>query len=89
MGSITCPPFALVGDDLLRAQRDLDGVLRQGQRFVARALVCKLCVPPSTAASACSVTRTMLLSACCAVRVLPPVCVRKRSRWAFRPSPGC
>ena len=37
------------------------------------------CVPPSTAASAWSATRTMLLSGCCAVSVLPAVCVWKRS----------
>ena len=33
------------------------------------------CVPPSTAASAWMATRTMLLSGCCAVSVLPAVCV--------------
>ena len=38
-------------------------------------LQCSDCVPPSTAASACSATRTMLLSGCCAVSVLPAVCV--------------
>ena len=42
-------------------------------------LVCSDCVPPSTAASACSVTRTTLFSGCCAVSVEPPVCVWKRS----------
>lgn len=41
----------------------------------SRELVCSDCVPPSTAASACSVTLTMLLSGCCAVRVEPAVCV--------------
>ena len=42
-------------------------------------LVCSDCVPPSTAASACSVTRTTLFSGSCAVSVEPPVCVWKRS----------
>ena len=45
----------------------------------SRPLQCSDCVPPSTAASACSATRTMLLSGCCAVSVLPAVCVWKRS----------
>jgi hypothetical protein len=42
--------------------------------------VCSDCVPPSTAASACTVTRTTLFSGCCAVRVTPPVWVWKRRR---------
>ena len=42
-------------------------------------LVCSDCVPPSTAASACSVTRTTLFSGCWAVSVEPPVWVWKRS----------
>ncbi len=42
-------------------------------------LVCSDCVPPSTAASAWSATRTTLLTGCCAVSVEPPVCVWKRS----------
>ena len=33
----------------------------------SRPLQCSDCVPPSTAAIACSATRTMLLSGCCAV----------------------
>jgi len=41
-------------------------------------LVCSDCAPPSTAASACSATRTMLFSGCCAVRLTPAVCVWKR-----------
>ena len=45
----------------------------------SRPLQCSDCVPPSTAASACSATRTMLLSGCWAVSVLPAVCVWKRS----------
>jgi hypothetical protein len=45
----------------------------------SRLLVCSDCVPPSTAAMACTATRTMLLSGCCAVSVLPAVWVWKRS----------
>ena len=40
----------------------------------SRPLQCSDCAPPSTAASACTVTRTRLLSGCCAVSVLPAVC---------------
>ena len=39
----------------------------------SRPLQCSDCAPPSTAASACTVTRTRLLSGCCAVSVLPAV----------------
>ena len=42
-------------------------------------LVCSDWQPPSTAASACTATRTMLLSGCCAVSMLPAVCAWKRS----------
>ena len=45
----------------------------------SRPLQCSDWVPPSTAASACSATRTMLLSGCCAVSVLPAVWAWKRS----------
>ena len=45
----------------------------------SRPLVWSDCVPPMTAAIACTATRTMLLSGCCAVSVLPAVCVWKRS----------
>ncbi len=38
-------------------------------------------MPPITAASACSVTRTTLFSGCCAVSVDPPVWVWKRSSF--------
>jgi hypothetical protein len=41
----------------------------------SRLLQCSDCVPPSTAASACRATRTILLSGCCAVSVLPAVWV--------------
>ena len=44
----------------------------------SRPLQCSDCVPPRTAAIACTATRTMLLSGCCAVSVLPAVCVWKR-----------
>ena len=45
----------------------------------SRALVWSDCVPPSTAASAWSVTRTKLTSGCSAVSVEPAVCVWKRN----------
>ncbi len=45
----------------------------------SKPLVWRLWVPPSTAASAWSVTRTMLFSGCWAVSVDPPVWVWKRS----------
>jgi hypothetical protein len=41
--------------------------------------VCSDCVPPSTAARASNVVRTMLFSGCWAVSVAPPVCVWNRS----------
>ncbi len=41
-------------------------------------LVCRDCVPPRTAASAWMATRTILFSACCAVRETPAVWVWKR-----------
>ncbi len=45
----------------------------------SKPLVCRLWVPPSAAARACTVTRTMLFSGCWAVSVEPPVWVWKRS----------
>ena len=51
--------------------------------------VCSDCVPPSTAASACSAVRTTLLYGCCAVSEQPAVCVWKRSaqdRGFFAPN---
>src|SRR5829696_5312147 len=45
----------------------------------SKPLVCRLCVPPRTAAMACTVTRAMLFSGCCAVSVEPPVWVWNRS----------
>ena len=47
------------------------------------ALVCSELVPPSTAASASTAVRTMLLSGCCAVSETPAVWVWKRSHCAF------
>ena len=41
----------------------------------SKPLVCKLCVPPSTAAIVCIVTLLILFKGCCAVKVAPPVCV--------------
>ncbi len=40
------------------------------------------CAPPATADSACTATRTMLFSGCCAVSVEPPVCAWKRRACA-------
>ena len=51
-------------------------------RASSRPLQCSDWVPPSTAAIACRATRTMLLSGCCAVSVLPAVWVWKRICWA-------
>ena len=42
-------------------------------------------MPPSTAASACTATRTMLFSGCCAVSVMPAVWAWKRSIWSAGP----
>ena len=47
----------------------------------SKPLVWRLWVPPSTAASAWRVTRTMLFSGCWAVSVDPPVWVWKRSSF--------
>ena len=44
----------------------------------SKPLVCSDCVPPHTAAKACSATRTTLLIGCWAVSVTPPVWVWKR-----------
>ena len=44
--------------------------------------VCRDWHPPSTAASACTATRTMLFSGCCAVSMLPAVCAWNRSASA-------
>ena len=49
----------------------------------SKPLVWRLCVPPSTAASACSATRTTLFSGCCAVSIEPAVWVWKRSSFDF------
>ncbi len=45
----------------------------------SKELVCSDWVPPSTAASACTATRTMFTSGCCAVSCTPAVWVWKRS----------
>lgn len=45
----------------------------------SKELVCSDCVPPSTAASACTATRTRFSSGCCAVSWTPAVWVWKRS----------
>ena len=49
----------------------------------SKLLVCSDWVPPSTAASACTVTRTTLTSGCCACSVTPAVWVWKRSIKLF------
>ena len=46
--------------------------------------VCRDCVPPITAASACSAVRTTLLYGCCAVSEQPAVCAWKRSAAGAR-----
>ena len=69
---------AFEADDLLRTERDLNGLLGgKGEGFVHRVGVERL-GPPRTAARAWRVVRTMLFSGCWAVRVAPPVCVWKR-----------
>ena len=45
----------------------------------SKEFVCSDWVPPSTAASACTATRTRLTSGCCAVSCTPAVWVWKRS----------
>ncbi len=45
----------------------------------SKELVCSDCVPPSTAPSACTATRTRFSSGCCAVSWTPAVWVWKRS----------
>ncbi len=52
-------------------------------RASSKPLVCSDCVPPSTAASACSVTRGTLTWGCCACSVLPAVWVWNRSICAL------
>ena len=52
-------------------------------RTSSSALVCSEFVPPSTAASASTAVRTMLLSGCWAVSETPAVWVWKRSHCAF------
>ena len=74
---------ALPRDDLLRPQRDRRRFLgRQRHRFVAAVAVQRLRARPSPPPAPACATRTMLLSGCCAVSVLPAVCVWNRSCWA-------
>ena len=61
---------------VLRAIRALNSV---GSAIASsKLLVCRLCVPPKTAAIASTVVRTMLLYGSCSVRLQPEVwqCVR-------------
>ena len=62
----------------MRAERSVGSASASSNPFV-----CMDCAPPHTADSACTATRTMLFSGCCAVRVEPPVCAWKRSACAF------
>ena len=67
---------ALAGDDLLRAERHGARLPRSAARALRRgrcsgATACRRAPPRAPAAT----TRTMLLSGCCAVSVLPAVCV--------------
>ncbi len=51
----------------------------------SKLLVCRLCVPPNTAAMASMVVRTMLLYGSCSVRLQPLVwqCVRSIRLFGF------
>ena len=49
----------------------------------SKLLVWSDCVPPSTAATACSATRTTLLSGCSGCSVMPAVCVWNRNASDF------
>ena len=62
----------------IRAARSLGSASASSKEFVWID-----CAPPATAESACTATRTMLFSGCCAVSVEPPVCAWKRSACAF------
>ena len=61
----------------MRRARRADSAVGRA-RASSRAFVCRLWVPPSTAASAWIVVRTTLLSIDCAVSELPAVCTWKR-----------
>ena len=73
---------------VLRAMRALNSV---GSAMASSKLfVCRLCVPPKTAAIASIVVRTMLLYGSCSVRLQPDVwqCVRSiRLLGFFAPKP--
>ena len=65
----------LVRDDLLRPQRQRRGLGSVGNASASSSeFVCSDCVPPSTAAIACSAVRTTLLYGCWAVSDTPAVC---------------
>ena len=68
---------------VLRAMRELNSV---GKAIASSsALVCRLCVPPKTAAIASIVVRTTLLYGSCSVRLQPDVwqCVRSIRLLSF------
>ena len=67
-GSIDVGHAGLVRDHLLRAQRDLRGLLGRAAPAPRRGRSCAATAcPPSTAASASMAVRTMLFIGCCAV----------------------
>ncbi len=68
---------------MLRAMRALNSV---GSAMASsKLLVCRLCVPPKTAAMASTVVRTILLYGSCSVRLQPLVwqCVRSIRLFGF------
>ena len=68
---------------MLRAMRELNSV---GSAIASsKELVCRLCVPPNTAAIASMVVRTTLLYGSCSVRLQPEVwqCVRSIRLFGF------
>ena len=86
-GSATCttPDSSAITCCVRRARRAACSV--GSASASSKASVCRLCVPPSTPASASMATRTRFTSGCWAVRDTPAVCVWKRS-WVERPSVG-
>ena len=69
----------LVGEDLLRAQRDFRRALRRQRQRLVEAVRVQRLRAAADGRKALQATRTMLFSGCCAVSVTPPVWVWKRS----------
>src|SRR5207253_2664506 len=66
--------FDQVGARIRRAMVATMAACSEGSARVSSSeLVCSDCTPPSTPASACTATRTMLLRGCCAVSEQPAV----------------